>query len=108
MGCKLVGIIPPLSAPKIEVSLFTKEKANSFSKTLQIGSEVFHKLKEILKENNLNTAVGDEGGFAPDLKSNEEALDYIVNAIKKAEGNFLGFLFVRYSIDLFCPRMVTW
>ncbi|MBU0683695.1 MAG: phosphopyruvate hydratase [Candidatus Omnitrophica bacterium] len=57
---------------------------NSFSRALQAGSEIFHSLKGILKAKGLNTAVGDEGGFAPDLKSNEEALISILEAIEKA------------------------
>ena len=58
--------------------------ANSFSKALQMGTEIFHQLKKVLKGNNLNTAVGDEGGFAPNLKSNEEAIEIILNATDKA------------------------
>jgi enolase len=49
-----------------------------------MGAEVFHALKKVLHDQKLNTAVGDEGGFAPDLKSNEEALQVIMEAIKKA------------------------
>jgi len=56
----------------------------SFSQALRAGAEVFHCLKGILKERGLSTAVGDEGGFAPDLKSNEEALALIMEAISKA------------------------
>jgi enolase len=55
-----------------------------FSDALRCGVEVFHHLKKVLKDRKLNTAVGDEGGFAPDLKSNGEALDLIVEAIGKA------------------------
>ncbi|MEX1012995.1 MAG: phosphopyruvate hydratase [Waddliaceae bacterium] len=58
--------------------------AQSFKEALQWGSEIFHHLKSILKENKQITAVGDEGGFAPNLKSNEEALDLILSAITKA------------------------
>ena len=58
--------------------------APSFREALRIGAEVFHNLKSILKAKKLNTAVGDEGGFAPNLESNSEALDVIVEAIKKA------------------------
>lgn len=58
--------------------------APNFSEALRMGTETFHTLKKILKEKNLNTAVGDEGGFAPNLKSNEEALELIVQAIEKA------------------------
>ncbi|MEK7824981.1 MAG: phosphopyruvate hydratase, partial [Nitrospirota bacterium] len=58
--------------------------ANSFSDALRIGTEVFHRLKSILKEKGYSTAVGDEGGFAPDLRSNEEAIDLIIDAIGSA------------------------
>jgi enolase len=58
--------------------------ATSFSQALQMGAETFHALKGILKAKGLNTAVGDEGGFAPDLGSNEEAIQYIVKAIEAA------------------------
>jgi enolase len=58
--------------------------ATSFRQALQMGTEVFHQLKAVLKEKGLNTAVGDEGGFAPNLKSNEEALQTILEAIKQA------------------------
>jgi enolase len=58
--------------------------AESFKEALRMGAEVFHKLKKVLKEKGLNTAVGDEGGFAPNLSSNEEALATIVEAIKEA------------------------
>lgn len=57
---------------------------NEMTKQLEVASKVFHTLKKILKENNLNTGVGDEGGFAPSLKNNKEALDLIVKAIKEA------------------------
>ena len=58
--------------------------AKSFSQALQMGTEVFHHLKSVLKSKNYSTAVGDEGGFAPDLKSNEEAIEILIKAIKKA------------------------
>lgn len=58
--------------------------ATSFHEALRMGAEVFHTLKAVLKDKNLNTSVGDEGGFAPDLGSNEEALDVIVEAIERA------------------------
>lgn len=58
--------------------------AHSFAEALRMGSEIFHTLKKILKENKLGTGVGDEGGFAPNLPNNEEAFDFIVEAIKKA------------------------
>jgi len=58
--------------------------APSFSEALRAGTEVFHALKKVLQGMKLNTAVGDEGGFAPDLKSNEEALQVILRGIEKA------------------------
>jgi enolase len=58
--------------------------APSFREGLRWGTEVFHALKKVLKGRKLNTAVGDEGGFAPDLKSNTEALDVIMTAIREA------------------------
>jgi enolase len=58
--------------------------ANSFKHAVQMGAEVFHSLKRVLKSKGLNTAVGDEGGFAPNLGSNEEAIEVILKAIKEA------------------------
>ncbi len=58
--------------------------AASFSDALRMGAEVFHNLKSVLKAKGYNTAVGDEGGFAPNLKSNEEAIQVILAAIEKA------------------------
>ena len=56
----------------------------TFTDALRAGTEIFHNLKKVLSEKKLNTAVGDEGGFAPDLGSNREALDLIMDAIKRA------------------------
>lgn len=58
--------------------------ADSFSQGLQWGTEIFHHLKAVLKENGMSTNVGDEGGFAPSLGSNEEAIEVVLEAIKKA------------------------
>jgi len=58
--------------------------APSFAEAFRYGSEVFHTLKSVLKERGHNTSVGDEGGFAPNLKSNEEAIQFILEAIEKA------------------------
>ena len=58
--------------------------AASFSQSLQMGAEIFHTLKKVLGNKGYSTAVGDEGGFAPNLKSNEEALEVIMEAIEKA------------------------
>ena len=57
--------------------------ASSFSEALRMGVEIFHSLKSTLKKKGMNTAVGDEGGFAPNLKSNEEALQIITEAVTK-------------------------
>ena len=57
---------------------------DSFSEGLRCGVEVFHHLKKVLSEKGLNTAVGDEGGFAPDLRSNEEAVEVVLSAIERA------------------------
>lgn len=64
-------MIMPVSAP-------------NFTEALRVSAEVFHTLKKVLKDKKYSTAVGDEGGFAPNLKSNEEALEVIVQAIEKA------------------------
>src|SRR5512138_3540181 len=58
--------------------------AANFAEALRMGTEIFHALKGVLKSKGYNTAVGDEGGFAPNLKSNEEALEVIMEAIEKA------------------------
>lgn len=58
--------------------------APSFKEALRIGAEIFHHLKAVLKDKGLNTAVGDEGGFAPNLGSNEEAITTIITAIERA------------------------
>ena len=58
--------------------------AESFSEALRIGTEIFHTLRKVLKAKGYNTAVGDEGGFAPDLRSNDEAVEVILEAIGKA------------------------
>ncbi|OGJ49260.1 phosphopyruvate hydratase [Candidatus Peregrinibacteria bacterium RIFOXYA2_FULL_33_7] len=58
--------------------------AGSFKEALRMGAEIFHSLKSILKDNKLQTSVGDEGGFAPNLPNNEKAFEFILEAIKKA------------------------
>jgi len=57
---------------------------NSFSESLRAGTEVFHHLKKVLADKGMSTAVGDEGGFAPDLKTNQEAIEVILTAIENA------------------------
>ena len=56
----------------------------TFKEALRMGAEIFHNLKDVMKEKKMNTSVGDEGGFAPNLKTNEEALQVIIEAIEKA------------------------
>ncbi len=58
--------------------------AHSFQKALRVGAEIFHSLKSVLKSKGLSVSVGDEGGFAPNLKSNEEALALIIESVNKA------------------------
>lgn len=59
-------------------------KADSFSQALQMGTEIFHNLKKVLKSKGYSTNVGDEGGFAPNIKSNEEAIEIVLQSIEKA------------------------
>jgi enolase len=59
-------------------------KAATFSEALRIGTEIFHTLKKVLHDQHLSTNVGDEGGFAPNIKSNEEAIEVVLKAIEKA------------------------
>ena len=59
--------------------------ANTFGEALRMGTEIFHNLKTVLQDRNYNTAVGDEGGFAPDLRSNEEALQVLIEGIERAK-----------------------
>ena len=59
-------------------------KADSFSRALQMGTEVFHNLKKVLKEKGYSTNVGDEGGFAPNIKSNEQAIEIVLKSIEVA------------------------
>lgn len=61
--------------------------ADTFAESLRMGTEVYHSLKAVLKKKGLSTAVGDEGGFAPDLSSEEEAIECIIEAIEKAGYN---------------------
>ncbi len=68
----------------IQEFMVMPHEASSFAEALRMGTEVFHTLKGLLKEKGLATNVGDEGGFAPQLKSNEEAIEYLLKAIEKA------------------------
>jgi enolase len=84
--------------------------AKSFSESLRMGVEVFHHLKLVLKKDGFNTAVGDEGGFAPDLKSNEQAIEVLIKAVKgagyKIEKDILIALDVAAS-ELFSNKRYT-
>jgi len=71
--------------------------AKSFSEALRMGTETFHQLRNVLKEKGLNTAVGDEGGFAPNLRSNEEALEVIMEAI--ARTNYTAGKDIFFALD---------
>ena len=73
-------------------------RRNSVSDNVRIASEVFHSLKTLLNKEGYSTAVGDEGGFAPNLKSNEAALDFIVEAIKMA--NYVPGVDVFLALDV--------
>lgn len=78
--------------------------APTFREALRMGAEVFHSLKKVLHDKNLNTAVGDEGGFAPNLKSSEEALDVLSQAIEKAGyklGDQVAFALDAAATELF-------
>lgn len=77
--------------------------AKNFHDALRMGAEVFHSLKAVLKAKNLNTAVGDEGGFAPDLSSNEDAMGIIVDAIEKA--GYTPGIDVKLALDVAATEM---
>lgn len=84
---------------------------NSFAESLRAGSEIFHTLKKILNEKGLSTAVGDEGGFAPVLKSNEEALELLMIAIHKAGYEAGQNVFLALDVaatELFKDGKYTW
>jgi enolase len=68
----------------IQEFMIVPVNAENFAEALRMGTETFHSLKNVLKKRGYNTAVGDEGGFAPRLKSNEEAVEVILEAIQKA------------------------
>ncbi len=68
----------------IQEFMIVPHGAESYKKSLRMGSEIYHVLKKILKEKGHSTSIGDEGGFAPNLSSNEEALDILLAAIEKA------------------------
>jgi enolase len=77
--------------------------ATSFHEALRMGAEIFHGLKKVLHDKGLNTAVGDEGGFAPNVKSSDEALEFIALAVEKA-GYKLGAQ-VAFALDSACTEL---
>lgn len=84
---------------------------NSFAESLRAGSEIFHTLKKILNKKGLSTAVGDEGGFAPTLKSNEEALELLMQAILEAGYEAGQNVFLALDVaatELFKDNQYTW
>ncbi len=84
---------------------------NSFSESLRCGSEIFHNLKKLLSDKSLSTAVGDEGGFAPKLKNNEEALSLIAEAIAKTPYKLGQDVFLALDVaatELFHNDKYTW
>ncbi len=82
----------------IQEFMIMPKGAESFSHALQMGAEVFHALKKVLKAKGLSTAVGDEGGFAPALDSNEHALEVIAQAVKDAGYKFGKDIFVALDV----------
>ncbi|MFV1994235.1 MAG: phosphopyruvate hydratase, partial [Verrucomicrobiales bacterium] len=78
--------------------MIVPKEASSFREALRCGAEVFHSLKGVLHERNLSTAVGDEGGFAPNLKSAEDALDVIALAVEKAGYKFGEDVFIALDV----------
>ena len=84
---------------------------NSFAESLRAGAEIFHTLKKILHKKNLSTAVGDEGGFAPVLKSNEEALELLMQAILEAGYEAGQNVFLALDVaatELYKDNTYTW
>lgn len=91
------------SGLEIQEFMVMPTKARSFGEALRMGTEIFHTLKNILKEKGMVTAVGDEGGFAPHLGSNKEALDLLVKAI--AEAGYTGQ--VELAMDVAASEFYT-
>ncbi len=85
--------------------------APNFAEALRMGAETFHALKDVLKKKGYNTSVGDEGGFAPNLKSNEEAIEVILQAIEKAgykTGKEIGLALDVASSEMFLKDKKTY
>ncbi len=91
----------------IQEFMIRPKAASSFAEAMRWGVEVFHTLKKILKERNLATAVGDEGGFAPNLESDAQALDLLLEAIEKAgfkPGKEISLALDCASSELYCAK----
>ncbi len=85
--------------------------AESFSEAMRWGSEIFHNLKSVLKKAGHSTNVGDEGGFAPNLKSNEEAIEVVLQAIEKAgykPGEQVGIAMDAAASEFYDPETKTY
>lgn len=80
----------------IQEFMIVPMKADSFHEAVRMAAETFHTLKSILERDNLSTAVGDEGGFSPEINSNKEALDYLTKAIKEA--GYEGRMFIALDV----------
>ena len=88
MPCPLVNIlnggVHADNGLDIQEFMIVPTNADTFKHAVQISSEIFHTLKKILSDNSLSTNLGDEGGFAPQIKNHNEALDYLIKSIEKA------------------------
>ena len=88
MPCPLVNIlnggVHADNGLDIQEFMIVPTNADTFKHSVQISSEIFHTLKKILSDNSLSTNLGDEGGFAPQIKNHNEALDYLIKSIEKA------------------------
>ena len=82
----------------IQEFMIMPKGANSFAEALRMGAEIFHALKAVLKDKGLSTAVGDEGGFAPNLESNESALDVIARAVTNASYGLGDEIFIALDV----------
>lgn len=82
----------------IQEFMIVPKGASSFSEAMRMGAEIFHALKKVLQRNGLTTTVGDEGGFAPHLKSNEAALDVIAQAVREARYELGKDIFIALDI----------
>src|SRR5256885_15968861 len=80
----LIGVAHATNTVDFQEYMIVPLGAESFTEAVRMGAEVFHALKKVLVKRKLSTGVGDEGGFAPDLKSDEEAITVVLEAIEAA------------------------